>query len=37
MFDQNEAITRSTAKKQPGTSNQRANEDILRDMIRIKP
>ncbi|CAF2507478.1 unnamed protein product [Rotaria sp. Silwood2] len=36
IFDQNESITRSVRKQQPGTSNQRTNEDILRDMIRVK-
>ena len=29
-------MTRSTAKKPPGTSGERTNDDILRDMIRVK-
>ncbi|CAF3370662.1 unnamed protein product [Rotaria sp. Silwood1] len=36
MFDQNESVTRSVNKQPPGTSSQRTNEDILRDMIRVK-
>ncbi|CAF0895520.1 unnamed protein product [Adineta steineri] len=35
-FDQNEALTRSTTKQPSGTSNQRTNEDLIRDIIQIK-